>query len=196
MTDMRRKLAQAQSTAVSCKKESEKLQWTVKEKEMIIGKIQAQLSEVREEINNKSFSYQKEVKTLQEKCKKYKEEIEKQKSRLEFTEREYNEAFTAKTTKTFQKLKEVTLMEEEEARMKQSHANLTEEEEEDRMSRKKRTLHTLKSSSTKYFLPTLTKINKEESYLKSKTEFDEEQVEDLSKTTKTEILKETQDHIK
>ena len=87
-------------------------------------------------------------------------------------------------------------MEEEEARMKQSHANLTEEEEEDRMSRKKRTLHTLKSSSTKYFLPTLTKINKEESYLKSKTEFDEEQVEDLSKTTKTEILKETQDHIK
>ena len=193
---MRRKLAQAQSTAVSCKKESEKLQWTVKEKEMIIGKIQAQLSEVREEINNKSFSYQKEVKTLQEKCKKYKEEIEKQKSRLEFTEREYNEAFTAKTTKTFQKLKEVTLMEEEEARMKQSHANLTEEEEEDRMSRKKRTLHTLKSSSTKYFLPTLTKINKEESYLKSKTEFDEEQVEDLSKTTKTEILKNTQDHIK
>ena len=41
---MRRKLAQSESTAVSCKAETEKLEWTVKEKEMIIGKIEKEIT--------------------------------------------------------------------------------------------------------------------------------------------------------
>ena len=114
LTEMRRKLAQSESTAVSCKAETEKLEWTVKEKEMIIGKIEKEITQLREEYNSKSYSYQKEVKGLEDKCKRYKDQIERQRSKLEYTQREYSEvANTMKTTKTFQKLKEVTLVDQQ-----------------------------------------------------------------------------------
>ena len=78
---MRRKLAKAESTAIACQQEKETLVWTVKEKELLIEKIETEITQAREECSSKAYTYQKEVKGLEEKCRRFKEEVEKQKAR-------------------------------------------------------------------------------------------------------------------
>ena len=65
----------------------------------------------------------------------------------------------------------MTLAEEEPGIKKSS--NSIDEDDEERNMRKKRTLQAIKSGSTKYMLPTLTKINRDENIAKSRTELDQ-----------------------
>ena len=87
-----------------------------------------------------------------------------------------------KSVTTLHRLKEVVLTEEEQGPAVDNRVSHSiEEDEEERKARKKRTLQTIKSGSTKYMLPALTKTNKDESLGQSKTEFEE-----LCQTTKAE----------
>ena len=66
---------------------------------------------MRDELNRKTYDLQKEVKNLDERCKRYKEEIERLKAKNQITEQDLGFT-TLKTVNSTKKMKETMISDE------------------------------------------------------------------------------------